>query len=162
MERPIKEVLQDEMKKRNIKTPELSKQIHIPKDRIYAWFRDGTTPKSEDQSKLEKWINNEEISNESGETENHVENEKGHRVDNLIRIADKNADAVVSSTKSVERLTAILERNSSSDLEKSVSNLQNYAGLVKVIRDIGIKVGYWKDEDTAEKELNRFVAFHKL
>lgn len=162
MERSIKDILKDEMKKRKVKTPELSEVTKIPKDRIYAWYRDNTNPKAEDQIILEKWINNEEIPNDDEENNNLEENKKDHRIDDLIRIADKNADAVVLSAKSLDRLTAMLESRSSFDLEKSVSNLQNYAGLVAVIREIGIRSGYWKDADTAEKELNRFVALHKL
>lgn len=44
------------MKIRGIKVPALSIQTGIPRDRIYAWYRDGSNPKVEDQAALENWI----------------------------------------------------------------------------------------------------------
>lgn len=55
----IKIRLKEKMAERGIKVPELSRITDIPKDRIYAWYRDNTQPKQEDREKLEKWINEE-------------------------------------------------------------------------------------------------------
>lgn len=44
------------MKERKIKFPKLSKIVDIPHDRMYAWYRDDSNPKTEDRAKLEKWI----------------------------------------------------------------------------------------------------------
>lgn len=155
--------------------PEMAKFIGIG----YRTYQDiestGVVSKVENLQKITQktGITTQDIShekesvNKKSEVENNESadseiNKKDHRIDDLIKIANKNADAVVSSTKSVERLTAMLESRSDAEREKNVSNLQNYAGLVAVIREIGIKAGYWKDQDTAEKALNRFVALHKL
>lgn len=57
----LKDRLKIAMHDRNIKVPELAKLLDIPKARIYAWYRDGSTPKSDDTTKIEQWLN-EEIS----------------------------------------------------------------------------------------------------
>lgn len=62
MEKRLLDRLKEAMKARKISTPKLAEQLDIPKDRIYAWYRDNTTPKSEDQTKLEKWLKNEDFS----------------------------------------------------------------------------------------------------
>lgn len=57
MKKFTKITLREEMKRRKVKVPALSEVTGIPKDRIYAWYRDNTNPKKEDQEILEKWIN---------------------------------------------------------------------------------------------------------
>lgn len=52
-----KEKLRDEMNRRKVKVPALEKATGIPRDRIYAWYRDNTNPKREDQDILERWLN---------------------------------------------------------------------------------------------------------
>lgn len=67
MKKFTKSVLREEMKRRKVKVPTLAELTGIPKDRIYAWYRDNTNPKKEDQDILEAWLNevpfkkNEEI-----------------------------------------------------------------------------------------------------
>lgn len=56
MQDNIKQRLKAVMQERNVKTPALSEALKIPKDRIYAWYRDNSEPKAEDKSRLEKWI----------------------------------------------------------------------------------------------------------
>jgi hypothetical protein len=69
MSNSIKDRIKEELKRRCIKIPALAQQAGIPKDRIYGWYRDKTSPKAEDQAILEKWLagetstKNEEISN---------------------------------------------------------------------------------------------------
>lgn len=57
MSKELKNILLDIMKRKGIKIPKLSKEIGIPKDRIYKWYQEGTNPKPEDALTLEKWIN---------------------------------------------------------------------------------------------------------
>lgn len=71
MPNSIKARLKEEMKARGVKTPALSSQTGIPKDRIYGWYRDNTTPKAEDQVILEKWLAGE-TSTENEEIPNNV------------------------------------------------------------------------------------------
>lgn len=59
MAKDIKEELKAAMEQRGIKTPELAELLDIPKDRIYAWYRDKSNPKGEDREKIQKWINGE-------------------------------------------------------------------------------------------------------
>lgn len=59
MDKDLKTILKEEMKARKVSTPGLSHQTGIPQDRIYGWYRDGTTPKAEDQKILKAWINGE-------------------------------------------------------------------------------------------------------
>jgi transcriptional regulator with XRE-family HTH domain len=56
MDKPLKVKLKEELKKRGLKIPALADQTGIPKDRIYAWYRDDTNPKAEDAVLLEEWI----------------------------------------------------------------------------------------------------------
>ncbi len=59
MRNSIKDRLKDVMQERGIKVPALSSQTGIPKDRIYAWYRDNTEPKAEDRERLLKWMGEE-------------------------------------------------------------------------------------------------------
>ena len=52
-----KEGLESELKRRGWKIPALAELTGIPKDRIYAWYRDDTNPKAGDQVILEAWLN---------------------------------------------------------------------------------------------------------
>lgn len=52
-----KAVLREELRRRRVKVPTLSEVTGIPRDRIYAWYRDNTNPKKEDQQILENWLN---------------------------------------------------------------------------------------------------------
>lgn len=61
MDKPLKVRLKEEMKKRGVRTPALSIQTGIPQDRIYAWYRDGSNPKTEDRAILERWISGEMV-----------------------------------------------------------------------------------------------------
>jgi transcriptional regulator with XRE-family HTH domain len=54
--KPLKDRLQETMKARGVKIPKLARETKIPKDRIYAWYRDNTSPKADDQVILEQWI----------------------------------------------------------------------------------------------------------
>jgi hypothetical protein len=56
MDKTLKEILLEVMKARGVKVPALSTQTNIPKDRIYKWFQQGSTPSPEDSMILEKWI----------------------------------------------------------------------------------------------------------
>jgi hypothetical protein len=60
--------LKEAMEIRGVKVPALSKHTGIPKDRIYAWYRDDTDPKSRDAEILEQWLTGEKPSkNEDNE-----------------------------------------------------------------------------------------------
>lgn len=65
MTKPLKDRLKEVMELRRVKVPALSEQTGIPKDRIYAWYRDNTSPKAEDQIRLEKWLNGETSTKEN-------------------------------------------------------------------------------------------------
>ena len=56
MDKSLKEKVSEEMKRRGVKVPRLSKETGIPKDRIYKWYQQGSNPKPEDSITLEKWI----------------------------------------------------------------------------------------------------------
>lgn len=60
------------MKARKVSTPMLAKATGIPQDRIYAWYRDNTTPKAGDKEKLEGWINGEISNTGEGQTPEEV------------------------------------------------------------------------------------------
>lgn len=55
----LKDRLKIALTERNIKIPKLAKMLDIPKDRIYAWYRDNTLPKGDDTIKIETWLNEE-------------------------------------------------------------------------------------------------------
>lgn len=60
MSKELKIRLKDQMKRRGIKTPALAEMLNIPKDRIYAWYRDDTNPKGDDARKIQNWLDGEE------------------------------------------------------------------------------------------------------
>lgn len=43
--------------------PEFSVATGIPKDRIYKWKQQGTSPKAEDEKTIQAWINGETVEN---------------------------------------------------------------------------------------------------
>jgi transcriptional regulator with XRE-family HTH domain len=65
MKKDLKTRLKEAMNERKIKTPALASRLGIPKDRIYAWYRDGSNPKGEDARKIEAWIAGSEIEESS-------------------------------------------------------------------------------------------------
>lgn len=87
---------------------------------------------------------------------------KDHRLDDLIQSSLNNSEAVLINAKTIDRLSSMLQQRSGDDVEKKLSNLQNYAGLVEVVREIGIKAGLWKDADQADEVLRKFVAGHRI
>lgn len=50
-----------ELKKRGVSVPKFAETVGIPKDRIYKWRVQGTTPKAEDMRKIELWISDREM-----------------------------------------------------------------------------------------------------
>lgn len=66
MVKSLKDRIKEAIKERGIRVPALALQTKIPKDRIYAWYRDGTTPKAEDVEVLENWLS-QGSSNKNGE-----------------------------------------------------------------------------------------------
>ncbi|MBS1915713.1 MAG: hypothetical protein JST87_05510 [Bacteroidetes bacterium] len=84
MDKPLKDILKEVMKERNIRVPKLSELTGIPKDRIYAWYRDDTNPKSEDSEILLKWISGE-ISNNKSYIESRFEKKNSDRPNIKVR-----------------------------------------------------------------------------
>lgn len=60
-DKPLKDRIKDEMKRRGVKVPQLEKETGIPKDRMYKWFQTDNIPKYEDAIILEKWIKGKEV-----------------------------------------------------------------------------------------------------
>ena len=63
MEKDILKELEKMMEERHIKVPALSKQVGIPKDRIYKWYQQGTKVKVADATKIWDWINGKKDDN---------------------------------------------------------------------------------------------------
>lgn len=85
-----KQRLREEMARRKVKVPALEKATGIPKDRIYAWYRDNTNPKTEDQIILERWLNNLPI--EIEDSFNELEsNYQAHR----LALKNRNIDITI-------------------------------------------------------------------
>jgi transcriptional regulator with XRE-family HTH domain len=55
-DKPLKDRLKEEMKRRGVKMPQLEKETGIPKDRMYKWFQSDNVPKYEDAIILENWM----------------------------------------------------------------------------------------------------------
>lgn len=51
------------LKKRNVSVPEFSSETGIPRDRIYKWKQQGTSPKAEDEKTIREWISGEKMEN---------------------------------------------------------------------------------------------------
>lgn len=75
------------LKNRRLSVPKLSELIGIPKERIYKWKQEGTTPKAEDQKKINAWLNGENMEKVPRAT---VSEGNGDAQDNatLLRILD--------------------------------------------------------------------------
>ncbi|MDF2189765.1 LexA family transcriptional regulator [Paraflavitalea sp. CAU 1676] len=56
---PLVVKLYEKLAKQNIKVPEFSRMTGIPKDRIYKWRQEGTSPKSEDEATIKAFLEEE-------------------------------------------------------------------------------------------------------
>jgi predicted DNA-binding transcriptional regulator AlpA len=63
MTNDIKTALQQAMKARRVRVPQLAAETGIPKDRIYKWFSEGSNPKANDVTVLDAWIAKKQMEN---------------------------------------------------------------------------------------------------
>lgn len=77
---PLVVRLFDEIKKRNISVPEFSRQTKIPKDRVYKWDQQGTSPKAEDEKIINAWIIGENVEKVPHETIPDVPESPGDKI----------------------------------------------------------------------------------
>lgn len=56
---PLVIKLYEKLAKENIKVPEFSRMTGIPKDRIYKWKQEGTSPKSGDEATIKSYLESE-------------------------------------------------------------------------------------------------------
>lgn len=128
MDNELKTRLKDEMERRGIKVPAVADQLGIPRDRIYAWYRDNTEPKSGDARKIEKWLApsiNEEISNN--------EFSAGQLFHMYMRALDRQDKIMEIQTALLQTQTALLKQiESKMALE---SSLQETLAGVETIAD---------------------------
>lgn len=112
MSKDLKERLKETMQRRNVKVPQLSIETGIPKDRIYAWYRDNTNPKDQDSKKIEKWITGEIFI--SDDTSSKIDPAQannnsipliGQTFETLVGIINKQADTIKSQQETIFFLT---------------------------------------------------------
>lgn len=58
----------EKLKEKKISVPKFSEATGIPKDRVYKWKYEGTSPKSEDEKTIREWLNMEKAPRENGAT----------------------------------------------------------------------------------------------
>lgn len=100
MPKNILQELERVMKERNVKIPALSGLLDIPKDRIYKWYQEGTSPKMEDSNKIWNWINGEKDF-----TVNEPDASYSIRIDQAMKIIDTQADIIKSQQETIQLLT---------------------------------------------------------
>lgn len=162
MKKSLTDRIKEEMKVRGIKIPALADQTGIPKDRIYAWYRDKSTPKAEDQEVLEKWIV-KEISRKNGgnvvtteETEN-----KDLTMQALVNLSESNrilAESNHSLARSHEELVLMVKSTAHApDANTHADQLERFSSLLEIIAEIGSGKKLWASKSQAVEELNKFV-----
>lgn len=82
------------METQHIKVPALSKKLGIPSDRIYKWFQTGGQPKAGDSVKIWNWINGVYSTNEEASFVREDEELYNSRIDDLIRIIEKQQETI--------------------------------------------------------------------
>lgn len=131
--------LLDELKKRNVKIPQFSKDTGIPKDRVYKWIQEGNNPKADDEKKIIAWIKEEKPPQENSKAEKYPE-----AVDHL-------AEAIAIIKKQNDFMQKMLE-SSLVDLSRDVNN--NAAAIRAEIRGYGkyniLKGVNWDDAEFAK------------
>jgi transcriptional regulator with XRE-family HTH domain len=168
MAKSLKDRLKEEMKKRGIKVPALSEQTEIPKDRIYAWYRDDSNPKAEDQSRLEEWLKGE-ISTEKGETSmntiseptaNYNRNREDRILDAIDRLSkshdkiiDQHAVIVDTNAKLANRLVEI---NSVKPEDDPLTDPAMRAQFLGLLAELGVSAKKWRSKQEALAELHKF------
>lgn len=122
MSKDLKTILKEKLDERGIKIPKLAQLTGIPKDRIYAWYRDNTNPKSKDEELIIKWINGEtftfpKIQDASAKSEVTLE------VDELLKIVRDANDKV---QKTLEEQNQFLQRL----VETSLNSTPEWAKMI--------------------------------
>jgi hypothetical protein len=51
----------EKLKREKISVPKFAAQTGIPKDRVYKWKQEGTSPKAEDERKIKAWMSGEKM-----------------------------------------------------------------------------------------------------
>lgn len=165
MSKPLKIRLKEKMDARKVKIPALSVQTGIPKDRIYAWYRDNSSPKADDQEKLEKWINGEISIIEPVENANRG-TFVGPSEQAIVDIASSNK-TLAEANKTLADAHKIIARNNE-DLIKMVkpktepeegiqlSEPAILKGLLVALAEIG-SGKKWSSKKEALQELGRIV-----
>jgi hypothetical protein len=116
MAKDLKEELKDVMAKRKVKVPKLSIALDIPKDRIYAWYRDNTNPKGDDREKIKKWINEENynVGTDNSDSDplhkSQTEHKKGNDLDKFLVIAKTLSESVNDLTIVAKKQIEIIDR----------------------------------------------------
>lgn len=122
MSKDLKTILKEKLDERGIKIPKLAKMTGIPKDRIYAWYRDNTNPKSKDEEVITKWINGETFTLPKFQ-DGSFKSEVTLEVDTLLKIVRDANDKV---QKTLEEQNQFLQRlvetslNSTPDWAKTI------------------------------------------
>jgi hypothetical protein len=146
--------LKEALEQRGVKVPTLSKHTGIPKDRIYAWYRDNTDPKMNDAEKLEKWLNEEKPSENEGNGQ--VEEMKAlQSTDNLtlLRILDNlsaaHREISESNNKLADNEKAILAKipNSIGDPETMKDVVATVLGLREYVTELAADLKKTSIED---------------
>lgn len=138
MEPFSKDLLKEVMKKRGIKTPVLAQQTGIPVDRIYAWYRDKTNPKKEDQDVLEKWIAGDS-SNKNEERNPVLQVDVEIRLSDYLALLKKTADKAEENQKAFQRIIekSLAGIGASLDINRGI--LEEVSLNVASAREVGLK-----------------------
>jgi dsDNA-binding SOS-regulon protein len=179
--KPLKDRLQEIMKARKVKVPQLAVETKIPKDRIYAWY---TSPKADDQVKLEAWINKKSPSeNVDSFTINQISTSYSEKA--LAEIAHSNrllaesvrvqADAnriQAEANKASEETKLVLAKNNEdlitiiktteSDVSDSVLNdAAVLVPLTEILADFAVGNVHFHSKKEALAELGMRLNLHK-
>lgn len=152
LSKDLKIRLKEAMAKRGIKVPALSDQTGIPKDRVYAWYRDNTSPKTEDAIILENWLNEEKPSNnEDNRLHNDIPKHSGYvPANDLIEV--------------LKEQNEFLRRNFEVSLNSIAEGQQQAGNQIKALSWFSALSANSGDEKKAEEamlKINNRIAFYE-
>lgn len=182
----LKETLQEEMKRRGVKFPRLSKETGIPKDRMYKWYGEqGSRISHQDVVTLQRWLDRKMDNNtnlernrttmegaathgQEGESpENKIPGQVGRdgeakSLQAILSLSETNRKAIDAVDKIADSnliLARLLEQKATEPRPQEIPEAltEGMLQVLEYLAKIGSGTLRWKSEAEGRAELNKIV-----
>lgn len=149
----------------SISVPEMAEETGIPKDRVYKWKQQGTTPKADDERKVIEWMKLKKMDkNPSNSSKTSTVLETDDDLKTLINSNATLAQALLGCREDQKELIQMLkaEREYSRPIErvpqqKELMHQMQVSRILRVLAEVGTGKR-WNSVEEAYAELNIILA----